>query len=61
MAKLALKLADEHAIDTVYTGNSWKKRLLEELLKPVGKLAPARIGMGWGFSQAKYKPACHRY
>ena len=45
------QLASRHEIDTAYT--AWfEKRLIEGIREAREKLAPARLGMSWGFSQA---------
>ncbi len=45
------KLADGHATDTVYTA-MLERKIIGGIIEARGKLAPARIGMGWGFSLA---------
>ena len=45
------RLAAQHEIDTAYT--AWfEQRLLNGIRDARRKLAPARFGVGWGFSQA---------
>lgn len=41
----------QHAIDTNYT-NLVEQKLIEGVVEARKKLAPARLGVGWGFSQA---------
>lgn len=45
------KLAAQHEIDTMYTATIVKK-LVDGVAKARRNLAPARLGVGWGFSQA---------
>ena len=45
------QLASRHEIDTVYTA-SVERKLVEGVIAARGKLTPARLGVGWGFSQA---------
>lgn len=45
------KLASAHNIDTAYT-LMMEKKLIEGIKEARSKLAPARFGVGWGFSQA---------
>lgn len=41
----------QHAIDSNYT-NLVEQKLIEGIIEARKKLAPARLGVGWGFSQA---------
>jgi hypothetical protein len=41
----------KHAVDTSYT-SLVEERLIEGIMEATRKLAPARLGVGWGFSQA---------
>ena len=50
MAKRA-KLAAQHEIDTLYTA-MLEQKLIDGIIEARSKLAPARLGVGWGFSQA---------
>ncbi len=45
------KLSEQHEIDTVYTA-MLEQKLIEGVVEARSKLAPARLGVGWGFSQA---------
>ncbi|HEU5147482.1 MAG TPA: neutral/alkaline non-lysosomal ceramidase N-terminal domain-containing protein [Chryseosolibacter sp.] len=45
------QLAAQHEPDTAYTG-LLERKLLEGIREARRKLAPARFGVGWGFSQA---------
>jgi neutral ceramidase len=45
------RLAAQHEIDTVYT-RGLEQKLIAGIIEARSKLAPARLGMGWGFSQA---------
>ena len=45
------KLASGHKIDTAYT-LMMEKKLIDGIKEARSKLAPARFGVGWGFSQA---------
>src|SRR5690606_7202726 len=45
------KLSDAHEIDTNYTAMV-EKKLVDGVIKARNNLAPARLGVGWGFSQA---------
>ncbi|MBX2922809.1 MAG: neutral/alkaline non-lysosomal ceramidase N-terminal domain-containing protein [Chitinophagaceae bacterium] len=45
------KLSEQHEIDTVYTA-MLEQKLIEGVVEARSKLAPARLGAGWGFSQA---------
>ena len=40
-----------HTVDSVYTGMV-EKKLIDGILEARKNLAPARLGVGWGFSQA---------
>lgn len=51
MYKVFLKERSKHEIDTGYT-IMVKKKLIEGIKEARQKLAPARLGAGWGFSQA---------
>src|SRR5690606_18361290 len=44
------KLSDAHEIDTNYTAMV-EKKLVDGVIKARNNLAPARLGVGWGFSQ----------
>jgi len=45
------KLASSHPVDTAYT--LWfERKLIEGVRQARSELAPARLGVGWGFSQA---------
>lgn len=45
------QLAAQHQPDTAYT-SFFERRLMEGIREARRKLAPARLGVGWGFSQA---------
>jgi neutral ceramidase len=45
------QLAAQHEPDTAYTA-LFEKKLINGIKEARGKLAPARFGVGWGFSQA---------
>jgi len=45
------KLSEQHEIDTAYTAMI-EQKLIEGVLEARARLAPARLGVGWGFSQA---------
>jgi neutral ceramidase len=45
------QLAAQHEIDTVYTA-MLEKKLIDGIVQARKKLAPARLGVGWGYSQA---------
>jgi len=45
------QLATQHVKDTVYT-SVLEKKLIDGIMEARRKLAPARLGAGWGFSQA---------
>ena len=45
------KLAAQHEIDTVYTA-MLEQKIIDGIIEARSNLAPARIGVGWGFSQA---------
>jgi neutral ceramidase len=45
------KLAAQHQIDTVYTA-MLEQKIINGIIEARSKLAPARLGSGWGFSQA---------
>lgn len=45
------QLAEQHKKDTVYTA-VLEKKLIDGVIEARNRLAPARLGVGWGFSQA---------
>lgn len=45
------QLSAKHEIDTAYTAMV-EKKLIDGIIEARSKLAPARLGVGWGFSQA---------
>lgn len=45
------KLTEKHGIDTTYT-DLLEQKLIEGIIEAQSKLVPARLGAGWGFSQA---------
>jgi hypothetical protein len=45
------QLSAQHEIDTAYTA-LLERKLIQGVLEARKKLAPARMGLGWGFSQA---------
>lgn len=45
------QLSARHEIDTLYTA-MLEEKLIEGIAEARSKLAPARLGVGWGFSQA---------
>ncbi|MEX2231227.1 MAG: neutral/alkaline non-lysosomal ceramidase N-terminal domain-containing protein [Cyclobacteriaceae bacterium] len=45
------QLSAQHEVDTVYTA-ILERKLIEGIAEARAKLAPARFGVGWGFSQA---------
>ena len=45
------KLSEAHKIDTLYTA-MLEQKLIDGILEARNNLAPARLGVGWGYSQA---------
>jgi hypothetical protein len=45
------QLSAQHEVDTVYTA-TLEQKLIDGIAEARSKLAPARFGVGWGFSQA---------